>query len=349
MLDKLGQFLYHKVFVNIHITSDFWYIYIERMGRKGLVDSDEKKFETTGVNDDIIKYIKFFTKDTPYFYISVLDPSITQGAAPTCEYIEINKFYDRALCKDGCYKDKWSFYTSKYDLDELDTHFSGIGLDFIFSPFVILSRFFKDKIETSLSIFVLVQESSISLTIFDNSELLFAQYLSLKNEFDTEDFSLDDDNVDEMTLEETPEDSIDLDSVDIEDSLDDLDVFGDIEDLDSIEEIDEFADVDDDLEEELDGELSAQDKAHKNNKLSGEDELFDEDYQMFTSIQTSIKTFYEDEKYNSQFVESIYIADSIGINGDLKSYLEEEMFLNVYVRQINLGLEISELAQAELK
>jgi len=346
MLDKIGSFLYHKVFINIYIKDDYINIYIEKNNSKTLILSDEKNFKTNTLDENIINYINSFTKDTPYFYISILDPSTTQGAAPVCEHIEIDKFYDKTLSKYGCYKDKWSYYTSKYDLDEVNNSFRDLGLDFIFSPFIILAKFFQDKIDSHLSIFLLVQESSIALSIFDNSELLFAQYLNLKNEFETENFSIDDDNNDEITLDEIQEESIDLDSVDVDNTLDDLDVFGDIEDLDSIEEIDEFTDVDEELEEE---ENTLNNNSHKNHSLSESEELFDEDYQMFSAIQNSIKTFYEDERYDSQFIESIYIADSIGVSSDLKSYLEEEIFLNVYIRQINLGSEISKLAQVELK
>jgi len=344
MLDKIGSFLYHKVFVNIYIKDDSLSVYIEKKNIKGTISSEEKSFKTIMLDKDIINFISFFTKDTPYFYISLLDSSITQGAAPTCEHIDMNKFYDKALSKYGCYKNKWSYYTSKHDLDEIDNNFRDFGLDFIFSPFVILTRFFQDKIDTNLSIFLLIQESSITLSIFDNSELLFAQYLNLKSDFDDDNFSIDDDNDDEVSLDDIPEESIDLDSVDVDDALDDLDVFGDIEDLDSIEEIEEFTDIDDDLEEEIISDK----KSNKNHSLSENEELFDEDYQMFTAIQSSIKIFYEDERYNSKFIESIYIADSIGVSGDLKSYLEEEMFLSVFIRQINLGSEISELAQAEI-
>ena len=54
------------------------------------------------------------------------------------------------------------------------------------------------------------------------------------------------------------------------------------------------------------------------------------------------------EKYKSEFVENIYIADSIGISSDLKKYLEEELFLNVYVRHVNLPAEVCEIAKMEL-
>jgi len=344
MLDKIGSFLYHKVFVSIYIKSDTMVVHVEKKNRKGIIFSEEKIFKAIVPNDEILKYISFFTKDTPYFYVAILDPSSTQGAAPTCEHIEINKFYDKALSKYNCFENKWSYYTSKYDLDEVENNFNELGLDFVFSPFVILNRFFEDKIQTNLAIFLLIQESSITLGIFDNNNLLFAQYLNLQNEFEVDEFSINDVD-DEVTLEDAQEDSIDLDSMDIDNDLDDLDVFGDIEDLDSIEEIDEFADVEEDAD---DNDTTSSKDNHKHHNMSESEELFDEDFQMFSAVQTAVKNFYDDDKYDSKFIESIYIADSVGVNSDLKSYFEEEMFLSVYVRQINLGNEISELIQAEI-
>ncbi len=76
---------------------------------------------------------------------------------------------------------------------------------------------------------------------------------------------------------------------------------------------------------------------------------FNEDYHRFSLIQSSISDFYKDSKYDSKFIENIYIADSIGISGDLKKYLEEEMFLNVFVRRLDLPAEVCEIAKAELK
>ena len=113
MLDKLGSFLYHKIFINIYASGDSLNVYIEKRDRKGLVNSELKNFKVTTIDDSIIKYIDFFTKDTPYFYVSLLDSSPNQGAAPTCKDTEIDKFYDKALSKHGCYEDRWSYYSSK--------------------------------------------------------------------------------------------------------------------------------------------------------------------------------------------------------------------------------------------
>ncbi|MBN2782415.1 MAG: hypothetical protein JXQ66_04170 [Campylobacterales bacterium] len=341
MLNKIGGFLYPRVFVNIIFNNTGLSVYVEKFKKSLSVESIEKKFSVTAIDSEIIDYIESFTKDTPYFYISILDYSTYQGAIPTCNGTEMQMFYDRSSSKELCYGEKWAFYTSKFDLDDIQREYRDLGLDFIFSPIVVLAKFFKDKIDNNFSMYILIQDSFITLSIFDHGQLLFAKHIDVEHSEKNE-LSLADEHVEEVRLDDDEDTSIDLEDVDIDDALDDLDGFGDIEDLDSIEEIDEFSDVneDDNEEFELGGEREFS---------SVSEESFNEDYQRFLNIQEIVKRYYEDERYERKFVESVYIADSIGLNEDLKSYLEEEMFLNVYIRKIQIGEIMSELVQEELK
>ena len=68
----------------------------------------------------------------------------------------------------------------------------------------------------------------------------------------------------------------------------------------------------------------------------------------FLLIQSAVNKFYKDDRFKSEFVEAVYIADGVGISKDLKKYLEEEMFLSVYVRHINLAHELCNTAKLEL-
>jgi len=140
--------------------------------------------------------------------------------------------------------------------------------------------------------------------------------------------------------EELEDDSIDLEDIDAIEDIDLFDDFGDIEDLDSIEDIDEFSESKD-LEEEFHQEL----EEVPLNEADG----FNEDYQRFALIQSAVNHFYKDERYESEFIENIYVADGIGVSRDLKRYLEEEMFLSVYIRKIELVSSICELSRLELK
>ncbi|MDQ7059734.1 MAG: hypothetical protein Q9M43_00815 [Sulfurimonas sp.] len=58
--------------------------------------------------------------------------------------------------------------------------------------------------------------------------------------------------------------------------------------------------------------------------------------------------FTKNEKYTSEFIENVYIADAVGLSSDMKKYFEEEMFLNVYLRHIDLVNEVCALAKMEI-
>jgi len=138
------------------------------------------------------------------------------------------------------------------------------------------------------------------------------------------------------------QESIDLDDIASLDDLDELDDdFGDIADLDSIDELDDF-DETKDIEEEL-----AENEEMQDDSIQDTDGL-NEDFQRFSLIQSCVSTFYKDEKFESEFIENVYIGDGVGVSGDLKKYLEEEMFLNVYIRHVDLASELCAITKMEL-
>lgn len=331
ILDKISEFLYPKIFINIIASKDSSIVFVEAYSKNKLVSSDEESFDTSTINTKMIEYIENYTCQTPYFYTSILDKSIDQGIIPTCK--DIKKYVNSTSITSICENKKYAYYTSQYALKELKNEYKTIGLDFIFSPFTILNKFFGDKTDNNLAIFLLIENDAISLSVFNNAKLLFAQRLDMKEETISDSLSIDDDNEDidiSLDLED-----VNLDDIEVEDT-NDLDGFGDIEDLDiglDIEEFSEEEDIDDNFDD-INEEISADD--------------FNEDYQRFIIIQDSINAFYKDDKYESEFIEDIYIADGIGISTDLKKYLEEEMFLNVVVRKIDIAQELSDIAKAEL-
>jgi len=335
----LGGFfenLYLKVFVNIIVGNSKSTVYIELCKEERVLNSDQEVFVTTTINAEMQEFIYSYINETPYYYISVLDTSETQGAVALCEKSQLASFFEVASSKYICNDKKWTYYTSKTELALLKNSYAKVGVDFIFSPFILLSDFFKDKIAMHVAMFVLIQEDSLSLSVFDNSELLFAKHLSMENYSEGDILSIDEgDDIDlDLTQDEELTDIEDLDEIE---SLDD---FGDIEDLDSIDEIDEFSESKD-LEEEL-SENSEESFPQQ------ESEGFNEDYQRFLLIHGAISSFYKDKRYKSAFIETAYIADSVGVSGDLKRYLEEEMFLSTYIRHVDLTTELCEIAKREI-
>jgi hypothetical protein len=339
VLSKFFESLYNKVFVNIVVERSQTTIYAEECNKKGIVSSGSESFDTTQLSNKMYEYISLIISESPFYYIAILDTSDTQGAFPTSSSKDMSAFCDIEASKYICHKNDWTYYTAKSDLNSLQKTYSKIGIDFIFSPFLILSNFFKDKIDNTLSLYILLEDNYISICVFDNGKLLYGEHIDMEHRDEEESLLMDDANDEDIDIELDLDGNIDLEDIDAMNDIDGLDDFGDIEDLDSIDEIDEFAEAEDEAE-----------LVYKNEQPSPASEVgsFNEDYQRFSLIQSSVNRFYKDKKYDSKFVESVYIADGVGVSGDLKRYLEEEIFLSVFVRHLDLGAEVCELAKAEL-
>jgi len=341
VLGKILESIYLKIFVNIIVKRASIDIYIESCSKKDVCQRDQKEFQVIKVNSDIIEYIHSFTKESPYSYISILDYSSTQGAIPTCDKSKLPTYKDLSISEYKCHNNSWTFFTSKSDLYDIEKTFEKIGVDFVFSPFSILDHFFKDKIESHIALYAIIQDSFVSLCVFEFGELRYADHLDLQHSEDTPEDMLLLESVedDDEELDFSNDGGIDLEDVDVIDDMEVLDDFGNIEELDSLEEIDEFSE-NKDIEEEF----------YEADEVIAEsdDEEFNEDYQRFYLIQSSLGHYYSDSRFKSDFIENIYIADGIGVSRDLKRYLEDEMFLNVYIRHVELSAEICELAKLEL-
>ena len=335
MFGKIFEALYLKVFVNIILSNTKTTVYIENLSKNSIVSKIEQVFETTSLNTQVYEFISKYIEESPYFYISILNNSTLQGAMPTCAKSKYFYYEDVSDSKVICIDKKWSTYSSKKELSSLEIQYKKIGLDFIFSPFTILTSFFHKEITQEVALYILLEEQNISLTIFRKSELLYAKHLNVEDNVE------DDANL--LTYDVDLDDGVDLEDVDAMEHIDMFDDFADIEDLDDIDDIDEFSDAKD-----IDDDFSISSPETLNAPVTAED-TFSVDYQRFSLIQNSVNNFYSDEKYESIFLEHIYIADSTGIGAGLSQYLEEEMFLNVHFRVINLGISLAKSAKEELK
>jgi hypothetical protein len=293
-------------------------------------------FEGEELSSKMLSFIDSYISETPFYYISCLDYSSHQGALPTCKVEEFLESNSNETYKTICY-DGWSSYTSKIDLSKLEKKYAALGLDFVFSPFSVLENFFKDKVEMQATLYVLVQDENITIAVFENSKLKYGKFLNITHakfehtvhlDEEKEDSSFDDDQF-----------SINLEDIDVDEGFTELDDFADIEDLDSMDEFDDFTDV---------GVHDKEIKKESSNKEEPTQNAgFNEDYKRFIAIKNALKTYYTDEQYGNSFIESVYIAAACELDHSLKNYLEEELFLKVFTRQIEISTEVFDLAKRE--
>lgn len=317
MITRFLEGLYKKIIINIIVKDSQTVVSIAVFSKKDMLHNTHKTFDTTTVNAQMYEFITEYAKKSPFCYISVLDKSSLQGAVPVCKSSEIDKYYDINLIEYRCFSQDWAFYTSKQEIEAIKQRYKNIGVDFIFSSFAIIANFFKDKIDNSSAMFVLIEENFISFSIFNNSKLLYAEYLKMPQK---ENFinSSDEDRllnsllgINEINLQKINKES----SSTISDDLDEIDFINEVS------------------------------KVLENDTIVNRSS---EEYQRFLLIQNSLNTFYKDPKYKSQFIETIYIADSVGLGDEFKRYFEDEMFLNTTITKIDLSAALLDMAKAEI-
>ena len=345
--------MYDTALINIIRKPEAIEVYVEIITKKKIKSSVAKTFILNESYHDklLFDYIQQFAADTPYFYIATLDISNEQGALPTCNKQELPHFKELSTSQYFCVDNLWTCYSSKIDLQAQIDFMDDAGLDFIFSPFVLLKDFFKDKIISNIALYVLLLENAIVLAVFEESKLLYGDYidmnLSIENTSDIESLENEQMETDTIDLDE----SVNLDQIDLEndinfdDDMEDMDNFDSIEDLDSIEEL-----ATEDLEQKLEEnyEEASSEKINELEKEEMQEEKMTQDFQRFSLIQNSLAIYYKDSRYKSDFIENIYIADSVRVSNDFKKYIQDELFLNVYMRSIEVEIELCNLTKAEL-
>ncbi len=348
--------MYDTTIINIVVYAKSIHIYIEQIGNnKKVRHSSEKIFILNdSYSDELLHdYIKPFTEDTPYYYVVMLDASLEQGAIPTCDKHKMSLYAELSTAKYICIDNKWACYTSQLFLEEEMQLLGEIGCDLIYSPFVVLKNFYADKTKGEIALYVFVQEHSLTLAVFKENRLLYGEYIDTRFEISPEEeMQLTADRLEESKDMDSQDDSIDLDDIELDE--DDLNLDDDFDNLESLEPIEDLGDIDsledeDNPELQLDESLDAiSEKAEELSNEAKDIERTSEDFKRFTLIQQSLSRFYNDERFESDFIENLYVADAVQLTGDFKRYIQDEMFLNVYIRSIEPELEICHLAKEEL-
>jgi hypothetical protein len=333
--------LYQKIFIAIVNDGGTYDVRVTTLKQKKLLNKKSKHFEGETAFDEMLTFVRKQTEESPLHYVSLLNPDSNQGALSGCSSHDNNDLLSgmQTLCRN----ERWSLYASIRELDSVQKHYAAVGLDFIFSPFSIIERFFADKLSGGLALYAFAQKDSFSVAFFEEGKLEYARHYPMRKntisvhteEVNPVGFSLG--------VEEEHEKGISLDdieSLDDLDIIDELDDLSDIEDLDSLEEIVEFS-------EDAPTTVEKQTFAPHADEVKGELDRFNDDYARFELIEKTLAEFYAGEHCKNRFVEIVYVADAYGSGTELKRYLEEELFLNVLIRRIDVSDEVLMLSITE--
>jgi len=358
-IPKFLENIYPKVYIAVHILSENIEVKYVTIKRHKEIESATKVFPTTTLDDEDLKaHIHALSQISPYHYVATLDKSDDQGVIPTCSKVEAKNYIDESTSKLLCIDESYSLYTSQVALNKELKAFSEIGLDFLFSFVSVMFRVYHDKIANSAcGAYVFLEEKTVALVVVKEGKVLFSNYIK---SIDTkESLSLDNEAIEDEVDEELGFDldlddddmGIDLEDMEANDIDDDLGDLGDVDDLGDIDDLDDLDDLDE--SEELDDfddtkvEDEPEDNAAQTEKEVPQSSALD--FQRFEILTDMLKKYYYDARYENDFVEKMYIAQTDTVGSDFKKYLEEELFVNVIIRKVSVVDELLALARYEVE
>ncbi|HIQ50402.1 MAG TPA: hypothetical protein EYH54_00350 [Nautiliaceae bacterium] len=294
----LKKLFYRPNFVSFYKEESIYKLLNEKYKNDKIIFSENKEFNN---KKELVKYINLIIESNPQTYTSTILKSINQGIIPSCKKSHFKEMgLDINNIKYICINNKYAFYTSLYELLEIEKEFP--FLDFLYSPFSIID--YKAKIRNN-SLYILIIRGFLFFMIYKNSIPVFGEI----EEFN-EKSPKNEDN-EEGEIEE-------IDDLDLLDEInEDIDEIETIEDLDSIEEISQTT------------------KSSSGTHLNIENKVFNK-------LQEILKEYYEN---SSDFIENIIIYDTINISNNLKVLIEDELFINTDIQNINLLKTINEMSK----
>ncbi len=260
----------------------------EQFKKDKTIFSENKEFEN---KKDLIKYISEIQDDNPQTYISTFITSQNQGVINTCNK---QKYKEAGIeienIKMLCIKNKYSFYTTLYEIMEIKKEFNFI--DFLYPAFAIID---KNSTLRHNALYILATNEYSYILIYNNHIPIFGDILYLTEK-----------------------------TQDIEEE---------IEDISNIDLIDDF---DDNLDEDIENidEETIEEETNIEN--------LDKEYKILNNIKAALKEYYEN---GNDFVEKIFIFDTINLKNDIVNMINDELFIDSNLTKIDLLKSINKISR----
>ncbi|ACZ11468.1 hypothetical protein Sdel_0431 [Sulfurospirillum deleyianum DSM 6946] len=351
---ELFQKKFQNLFVSIvlHETECLLYCKVFKNGK--IEKSFTKSFlltpPTEALDKAIENYLVELQDEYRFVYVALLLSTLGQGAIEGTQSVDFNKHHvDISSVHSVSFAKQWSAYASYIEIKWAKNLFSDVGLDLIYSPFVVLNDFIvNEKLRSKPTCYILNCHDFFVIGVFEGKQLHFGAFF--KTQSDTS-FSHTDDVSDweheeqEMGLasdEEMPE--LQIEKEDKSEESEELGEFGELselEDIDALPNGDTFSDVD----TRTLGHFSGLD-ALKEEDISLE--LYGRDLLVYKYLKSALEEYYHNPLYVSQFIEEIVIFDGYEISSDFIRQIQDELMMSVEVHKVNVGERICDIAIEEV-
>ena len=297
-------------------------IYVKKIKNLKEIHIERKSFDIDSkeqLTPQIINYLNSLQDMHEQTYVALFLNTLGQGAISGCNTGAYEKFgVDKKSVKSICIDNKFTIYASLIDINWVDKIFKNVGLDFIFSPFLVLNSFIKKDSDTltkdEIRLYILNTNNGLTIMIKQRAKLLYGSFFNLAKE--------------ENLLYEDFEsgDSSDVDNLE-EELFDEFDIDEDNQEVAEMQEFDDSIVFDD---EDMQSGLSQK------------------DMRFVKYLDASLKEFYHSDLYDSSFISSAKIYDDAGISEDVIKHIENELFLDISTENINILEAVCEIAEEEV-
>ena len=315
-------------FVAVIVLEDTCLTKVKRFKGDDLLLEEEKRFTIPSrerLSKEVVNYLQELQAEVEQTYIALFLNSHGQGIVPSCQKSVYEKFHiDYAHVTDVCIDNRYSIYASDIDIKWSQKIFAETGLDFLFSPFLILDSLRKkEKVHKEIALYMLVGYNSMAIMIVRDQDLLYGTFINYAKE------------------EDLLSSGFEEEEIDMEDDVED-DIFDEF-DLDlEMEESEEIADILEDVEKDI-VEKVERDTAI----ITVKNRLFGQDLRLVKYFDASLREFYESDMYESDFITYVKIYDGAKLNADVIAYLQEQLLVEIEIVPVDLLDELLDLAKEE--
>jgi len=337
------QKYFTNLFISIVEGEDSYRLFCKVLKNNKLLKKFDKTFEIAPNDerlDSIIKdYIVSLEEKYNTVYIALLLNSMGQGAIKGTHDKDFQKFSVHSNNVKTVKFKSWSSYVSYIDINWIQKTYKDIGLDFVYSPFVILYNLLSDyKLKHNLTLYILNQEASITIGIFKGDTLCFGAFYKVDNNVKLS-ASMDIDDWEDEE-EENSASMVELDDLDSEKLLS-TDELSELNVLDGELGDGEFSDLKD--EDNLDNLSSLDPEDSSTHDL----ELYGRDLDVFKFLQKALGEYYKNDIYESDFIENAMIFDGYDISQEMIGRIEDDLMLNLEIHKIDIAEVVCDLSVKE--
>ena len=288
------------------------------------------------IDPKVIEYLQQKEKEYHGMYVSLFLDSMGQGAIPGTDAGAFERYsIDLKHVNHFKMPGEWSIYASYIDVKWAKGMFDFIGLDLLYSPFVMLYHCIeKQGFRAKTTLYMYNHHNSFALAVFKENTLLFGAFFKTVTQDSTvESSSLD--MVEEMDDWESAAEETGVENLIALDELDEEEEFHSLDDLDSLDSMEEMVSLDDDALHTFDeGPMLENNEDVMLENAESSMALFGRDMVVYKYLKSSIDEFYKNSLYASDFIEDVVIFDNYEMSRTMLGILESELMMRVQVEKI---------------